>query len=68
MRHRRGLARAAWLLAVPTAAVLLGGLAATPAHADPRDNPGGWQSYLEQPATSNVRAMSATVLSGSVAW
>jgi hypothetical protein len=31
-----------------------------------RDNPGGWQSYLEQPATSNVRAVSATVLSGSV--
>jgi hypothetical protein len=66
MRHRRGRARAAWLLVVPTAAVLLGGLAAAPVHADPRDNPGGWQSYLEQPATSNVRAVSATVLSGSV--
>jgi Bacterial alpha-L-rhamnosidase C-terminal domain/Bacterial alpha-L-rhamnosidase 6 hairpin glycosidase domain len=66
MRHPRGRARAAWLLVVPTAAVLLGGLAAAPAHADPHDNPGSWQSYLEQPATSNVRAVSATVLSGSV--
>jgi hypothetical protein len=66
MRHRTGQPRAAWLLAVPAAAALLGGLTAAPAHASPRAGSGGWQSYLEQPATSNVRAVSATVLSGSV--
>ncbi len=65
MRYR-SRARAAWLLAIPTAAALLGGLAAVPAHAGPRVAFGGWQSYLEQPATSNVRAVAATVLSGSV--
>lgn len=27
----------------------------------------GWETYLEQPTTSNVRPVSATVLSGSVA-
>ena len=66
MRHRMGQTRAAWLLAVPAAAALLGGLTAAPAHASPRAGSGGWRSYLEQPATSNVRAVSATVLSGSV--
>lgn len=66
MRHRRGQTRAAWLLAVPAAAALLGGMGAAQAHASPRAGSGGWQSYLEQPATSNVRAVSATVLSGSV--
>jgi hypothetical protein len=62
----RSRARAAWLIAVPTTAMLLGGLAA-PAHADPQAEHGGWQSYLEQPANSNVKAVSAAVLSGSVA-
>jgi hypothetical protein len=69
MRHRRGRAQVARLLAIPAAAALLGGLAVTgsgPAQASPRAGSGGWQSYLQQPATSNVRAVSATVLSGSV--
>jgi hypothetical protein len=60
---RNGLARLASLL---TISALLGGLAAVPALAGPRAGSGGWQSYLEQPATSNVKAVSATVLSGSV--
>jgi Bacterial alpha-L-rhamnosidase C-terminal domain/Bacterial alpha-L-rhamnosidase 6 hairpin glycosidase domain len=64
MRYRRGRTRLA--LALTAAAALLAGLAAAPAHADPEANLGRWQSYLEQPATSNVKAMSATVLSGSV--
>jgi hypothetical protein len=69
MRHRRGRAQVARLLAIPAAAALLGGLAvfgSGPAQASPRAGSGGWQSYLEQPATGNVRAVSATVLSGSV--
>ena len=69
MWHPRGRARVARLLAIPAAAALLGGLAvfgSGPAQASPRAGSGGWQSYLEQPATSNVRAVSATVLSGSV--
>ena len=68
MRHRRRRARAARLLAMPIA--LLAGVAAFgsgQAQASPRVGPGGWQSFLEQPATGNVRAVSATVLSGSVA-
>ena len=68
MRHRRRRARAARLLAMPIA--LLAGVAAFgsgQAQASPRVGSGGWQSYLEQPATGNVRAVSATVLSGSVA-
>src|SRR6266487_1734842 len=36
----------------------------TPAHAGPHSP--ARQQYLEQPATSNVRPVSATVLSGSV--
>src|SRR5439155_3298731 len=67
--HRRGRARAARLLAIPAAAALLGGLAVSgsgSAQATPRAGSEGWQSYLEQPATSDVRAVSATVLSGSV--
>ena len=67
MRHRRGRARASVAARLPAAAALLGGLAAAPARSgQSRADPGGWQSYLEQPATSNVRAVSATVLSGSV--
>src|SRR5437763_1772332 len=31
-----------------------------------RAGSGGWRAYLGQPATSNVKAVSATVLSGSV--
>jgi hypothetical protein len=68
MRQRRSRARAARLLAVPIA--LLAGMAAFgsgPAQASPRAGSGGWQSYLEQPAAGNVRAVSATALSGSVA-
>jgi hypothetical protein len=67
MRHRRIRARAARLLVVPIA--LLAGVAAFgsgPAQASPRTGSGGWQSYLEQPAAGHVRAVSATVLSGSV--
>lgn len=54
MRYR-SRARAAWLLAIPAAAALLVGLAAVPARADLRVAVGSWQSYLEQPATGNVR-------------
>ncbi len=56
------------MLALPlaAAAALLGGLAASPAHAEPHASSGNWQSYLEQPATSNVQAVSATVLWGNV--
>ncbi len=63
MRKRNSLVRLASPLAV---SALLAGLAVTPASAGPRAGSGGWQSYLEQPATSNVGAVSATVLSGSV--
>jgi hypothetical protein len=69
MWHPRGRARVARLLAIPAAAALLGGLAVLgsgPAQASPRAGSDGWQSYLEQPATSNIRAVSATVLSGNV--
>ena len=69
MRHRRGRTRLGRLLAIPAAATLLGGLAVFGsglAQASPRAGSGGWQSYLQQPATSNVRAVSASVLSGSV--
>jgi Bacterial alpha-L-rhamnosidase C-terminal domain/Bacterial alpha-L-rhamnosidase 6 hairpin glycosidase domain len=64
MRYR-SRARA-WLLAIPAATALLAGLAAVPARADLRVAVGSWQSYLEQPATGNVRAVTATALSGSV--
>src|SRR5581483_2380191 len=41
---------------------------AAQAHAAPRPGSGGgWQAYLEQPASSNVKARSAAVLSGTVA-
>ena len=64
MKHRMGRS---WL-AVPlvTVTALATGLAAPAAHAYPSHSP-GWQSYLEQPSGSNVRPVSATVLSGSVA-
>ncbi len=65
MKHRKGKAWLAVPLFTATAA-LAAGLAAPQAHAQPR-NDGGWQSYLEQPANANVKAMSATVLSGNVA-
>jgi hypothetical protein len=56
-----------WLaLPLAVAAALLAGLAAPPAQAEPRPDHGGWQTYLEQPARSNVQAVSATVLSGTV--
>jgi hypothetical protein len=42
MRHRRGRVRAAWFLAIPTAAALLVGLAAVPARADLRVAVGSW--------------------------
>jgi len=62
MKPRKGwMARA---LAPATAAVFLAGLAITPAHAGPHSP--ARQQYLEQPAASNVRPVSATVLSGSV--
>ncbi len=63
MNRRTGLAT------LLTFSALLGGLAVSgsgPAQASPRAGSRGWQSYLEQPATSNVRAESATVLSGNV--
>ena len=65
MKHRKGKAWLAVPLFTATAA-LAAGLAAPQAHAQPRDD-GGWQSYLEQPANANVKATSATVLSGNVA-
>ena len=64
MKHRKGKA---WL-AVPlvTVTALAVGLGSPPAHADPYRS-SGWQSYLEQPSSTDVRPVSATVLSGSVA-
>jgi hypothetical protein len=62
VKYRRGLTGLA-VLPVTVAALLAGG-AVSPAHADP--HPGNWQSYLEQPRTSNVTPVSASVLSGSV--
>jgi hypothetical protein len=64
VKYRRSWTRLA--LPVATAATLLAGLAAAPAHAEPQPDFGAWQSYLEQPGSSNVKAVSATVLSGSV--
>src|SRR5207249_873230 len=73
MTSRNGwMARA---LAPAAAAVFLAGLAVTPAHAGPHapawqqylPHASARQQYLEQPANSNVRPVSATVLSGSVA-
>jgi alpha-L-rhamnosidase-like protein len=45
------------------AAVLLTGLAGTPAHAAPHRQ--SWQAYLEQPAASDVKPVAAAVLAGS---
>jgi len=64
VKHRKGKAWLAVPLCTATAA-LAAGLAAPQAHAQPRGD-GGWQSYLEQPASTNVKPASATVLSGSV--
>ena len=64
MKHRRDRKWLALPLAVTAA--LLAGLAAPQAHAGQRPDSGGWQSYLEQPDSSNVQAVSATVLSGNV--
>jgi hypothetical protein len=64
VKHRRDRK---WLaLPLVVTAALLAGLAAPPAHAAPRPDRAGWQSYLEQPDSSDVRAVSATVLSGNV--
>src|SRR5581483_8118171 len=74
--HRRGWVRLA--LSLTAAPALVAGLAAAQAHAAkvhaaqahaaPRPGSGGgWQAYLEQPASSNVKARSAAVRSGTVA-
>ena len=54
-----------------TVATLLAAPAATPAHAGAHQAhaaaiPGGWQHYLEQPRSSDVKPVSAAVLSGNV--
>ena len=68
MKHGRD--RRKWVAPAAVAAALLAGLlaglTASAAHAQPRDNSAGWQSYLEQPGGSNVRPVSATVMSGRV--
>jgi hypothetical protein len=69
--HRRKWVRLALPLTTATA-LLTGlfagpGLAAAPVHAQQRLGSGGWQSYLEQPRSSDVKAVSATVLAGNVA-
>jgi Bacterial alpha-L-rhamnosidase C-terminal domain/Bacterial alpha-L-rhamnosidase 6 hairpin glycosidase domain len=61
--HRKGWRRRA-LLPTATLAALLSGLAVTPAHAG--TGPNNWRSYLKQPKSSDVKPVSATVLSGSV--
>ena len=61
MEFRRRLTRRAFAPTVILAALLTGALAA-PANAAAL--PGGWHSYLEQPSSSDVRPVSATVLSG----
>jgi Bacterial alpha-L-rhamnosidase C-terminal domain/Bacterial alpha-L-rhamnosidase 6 hairpin glycosidase domain len=53
-------------MSVVAAAALLAGMATVPASAESQPHLGSWQSFLEQPGSSNVQAMSATVLSGSV--
>jgi Bacterial alpha-L-rhamnosidase C-terminal domain/Bacterial alpha-L-rhamnosidase 6 hairpin glycosidase domain len=62
VKPRKGSSRPTLLSAAT--AVFLAGLAVTPAWAQP--HPQGWQAYLEQPAASDVRPVSATVLSGNV--
>ena len=63
MEFRGRLTRRAF---VPTAilAALLTGVSAMSANA--AAHPVGWHSYLEQPKGSDVRPVSATVLSGDV--
>ena len=63
MEFRRRLTRRAFVPTVILAA-LLTGASAVPANA--AAPPGGWHSYLEQPKSSDVRPVSATVLSGNV--
>jgi hypothetical protein len=63
MRYRWRSTRRALVLAV-TATTLLAGPFTTQAQAE-RDHV-GWQSFLEQPRSSDVRSVSATVLSGDV--
>ncbi len=50
----------------PSAAIvtLIAGLEATPAHAGTL--PSSWKRFLEQPKTSNVMPVSATVFQGGV--
>ena len=56
-----------WLaLPLTVTAALLISLAAPSAHGEPRPHSGSWQSYLKQPDSSNVQALSASVLSGNV--
>jgi Bacterial alpha-L-rhamnosidase C-terminal domain/Bacterial alpha-L-rhamnosidase 6 hairpin glycosidase domain len=64
VRYRKGQVGLA--LSAVSAVALVAGLAAAPAHAGAKASPEAWRSYLEQPTTSNVGALSATVLSGSV--
>ncbi|TMC07955.1 MAG: hypothetical protein E6J41_15225 [Chloroflexi bacterium] len=61
--HRWRSIRRAALVAAATTAILTGP-SALPARAG--SDPLGWQSFLEQPRSSDVRPVSATVLSGSV--
>lgn len=53
-------------LSLAAAAAFLAGLGVAPAQARPQPGTGGWQSYLEQPRSSDVEPVSATVLSGNV--
>ena len=64
MNYRRSWTRLA--IPVAAAAALLAGLTAPPAAAGLRPDSGRLHSYLEQPGSGNVKAVSATVLSGSV--
>ena len=63
MQFRPRLTRRAFAPAAILAALLTGALTAPANAAAP---PGGWHSYLEQPTSSDVRPVSATVLSGNV--
>jgi hypothetical protein len=69
VKYREGLKRRVFLPA--TVVAVLAGLAATTAHAatyqaHAATDRGSWKSYLEQPRSSDVKPISATVLSGSV--
>ena len=63
MKHQ-GNRRYRVLLSAVVIAVFTAGLAAAPVHAAPHQ--AGWQRYLEQPQGGDVKAVSATVLSGKV--